>query len=148
MLDACFSRSTPLKKEARTPSPPRRRGPRLFFEKRGSRLRGNDHLALFCGFALILLAGCASAPEPPRPAQMEVVWLRVDDAQRACEGVSGRKEFFAVHGCSRWSTERKRCEIYAPPPRNERDLQRFATLGHELMHCFEGRWHDRWGRML
>ena len=27
------------------------------------------------------------------------------------------------------------------------DPQRFATLGHELMHCFEGNWHDRWGRM-
>jgi hypothetical protein len=93
------------------------------------------------------LAGCASAPEAPRPAEMEVVWMRVEDPQRACEGLSGRKEFFAVHGCSRWSAERKRCEIYAPSPRNERDLQRFVTLGHELMHCFEGKWHDRWGRM-
>ena len=36
---------------------------------------------------------------------------------------------------------------YAPAPRSERDLQRFATLGHELMHCFDGNWHDRWGRM-
>jgi hypothetical protein len=39
------------------------------------------------------------------------------------------------------------CSIYAPAPRSERDLQRFATLGHELMHCFDGNWHDRWGRM-
>jgi hypothetical protein len=39
------------------------------------------------------------------------------------------------------------CAIYAPAPRNERDVQRFATLGHELMHCFDGNWHDRWGRM-
>jgi hypothetical protein len=96
---------------------------------------------------LAFLAGCAAAPEAPRPAEMEVVWMRVEDPQRACEGLSGRKEFFAVHGCSRWSVERRRCEIYAPAPRSERDLQRFATLGHELMHCFEGSWHDRWGRM-
>ena len=27
------------------------------------------------------------------------------------------------------------------------DTQAFATLGHELMHCFDGHWHDRWGRM-
>ena len=39
------------------------------------------------------------------------------------------------------------CAIYAPAPRSERDLQGFATLGHELMHCFDGNWHDRWGRM-
>jgi hypothetical protein len=39
------------------------------------------------------------------------------------------------------------CTIYAPEPRDERDAQRFATLGHELMHCFDGNWHDRWGRM-
>ena len=37
------------------------------------------------------------------------------------------------------------CTIYAPEPRDERDTQRFATLGHELMHCFNGQWHDRYG---
>ena len=119
-----------------------------FFKERGSRLRGNDKSPLLYGFALLLLAGCAATPEPPRPERMEVAWVQVDDPKRACEGLSGRKEFFAVHGCSRWSSERGRCEIYAPAPRSERDVQRFATLGHELMHCFEGRWHDRWGRML
>ena len=35
-----------------------------------------------------------------------------------------------------------RCELLY-----ERDRERFLTLGHELMHCFEGNWHDRWGRM-
>jgi len=37
--------------------------------------------------------------------------------------------------------------LYAPMPRSEMDTQRFVTLGHELMHCFDGNWHDRWGRM-
>jgi hypothetical protein len=32
-------------------------------------------------------------------------------------------------------------------PRSERDTERLATLGHELMHCFDGNWHDQWGRM-
>ena len=32
-------------------------------------------------------------------------------------------------------------------PRSEMDTQRFVTLGHELLHCFDGNWHDRWGRM-
>ena len=96
----------------------------------------------------LLLAGCAAAPAPPQGAgDVQVVWVRVDDAQRACQGLAGRKAFLAVHGCARWSAEQRRCEIYAPVPRSERDLERFATLGHELMHCFDGSWHDRWGRM-
>jgi hypothetical protein len=96
---------------------------------------------------LALLAGCAAPRAVPDDGRMDIVWLRVDDPHRVCEGLAGRKEFLAVLGCSRWSAEQRRCEIYAPAPRDERDLQRFATLGHELMHCFEGNWHDRWGRM-
>jgi hypothetical protein len=97
--------------------------------------------------AAVLLAGCA-APQPRQPGDdVQVVWMRVDDPQRVCQGLAGRKEFLAIQGCSRWSAELRRCEIYAPEPRSERDLQRFATLGHELMHCFDGNWHDRWGRM-
>ena len=97
--------------------------------------------------AAILAAGCASAPPPDRDAKVEVVWMRVDDVQRVCQGLAGRREFLTILGCSRWSGEHRRCEIYAPEPRSERDLQRFATLGHELMHCFDENWHDRWGRM-
>lgn len=95
-----------------------------------------------------LAAGCASAPAADRGDDMQVVWMRVDDVQRVCQGLAGRKEFLAILGCSRWSAAQRRCEIYAPEPRSERDVQRFATLGHELMHCFDGNWHDRWGRMI
>jgi hypothetical protein len=95
----------------------------------------------------LLLAGCASPPPLQDDGRVEVVWLRVEDPQRVCQGLAGRKEFLSIAGCSRWSTEQRRCEIYAPAPRTEQDLQRFATLGHELLHCFDGSWHDRWGRM-
>lgn len=97
---------------------------------------------------LLLASACAApSPAPTRASPVEVVWTEVEDIQRVCERLSGRKEFLSILGCSRWSEERGRCEIYAAPPRSERDVERFATLGHELMHCFEGRWHDRWGRM-
>ena len=104
-------------------------------------------MRLRAALLLLLVAGCAGAPRAEPVAQVEVVWMRADDIQRACEGMVGRKEFVTIHGCSRWSADRRRCEIYAPAPRNERDRERFVTLGHELMHCFEGNWHDRWGRM-
>jgi hypothetical protein len=103
---------------------------------------------LLAAAALLLVGACAAAPPAPtRAGQVEVIWMNVEDTQRVCEGLAGRKEFLSILGCSRWSEARGRCEIYAPAPRSERDLERFATLGHELMHCFEGNWHDRWGRM-
>jgi hypothetical protein len=103
-------------------------------------------------FLLLFLAACAAQPAKPDPGNVIVVWNRTDDPQPVCEGLSGRKEFFRILGCSKWKGEvladgTRVCSIYAPAPRDERDLQRFATLGHELMHCIEGNWHDRWGHM-
>jgi len=99
---------------------------------------------------LLALAGCA-APQKPESGDITIVWNRVDNPHPYCEGLSGRKEFFRILGCSKWNDQRadgtRVCSIYAPAPRDERDLQRFATLGHELMHCVEGNWHDRWGHM-
>lgn len=97
-----------------------------------------------------LLPACAATTSPP-DAGVAVVWNRVDDPHAVCESLSGRKNFFNVLGCSHWAAPAaggaRVCSIYAPAPRSERDTQRFATLGHELMHCFDGNWHDRWGRM-
>lgn len=97
---------------------------------------------------LLALTGCTAAKVEPS-APVHVVWSNVDDVQAACEDVSGRREVFRILGCSKWreSEGQRTCTIYAPAPRNEKDLQRFATLGHELMHCTDGAWHDRWGRM-
>lgn len=93
---------------------------------------------------MLLLAACAAPP--PSPADnVTVVWNRVEEPHRVCESLSGRKSFFRILGCSHRS--QGLCTIYAPAPASERDLQRFATLGHELLHCFDGDWHDRWGRM-
>jgi hypothetical protein len=99
---------------------------------------------------ILLLAGCAATPRAD--SGVAVVWNRVEDPHATCESLSGRKSFFNVLGCSHWQEPAAQggprvCSIYAPAPRNERDLQRFATLGHELMHCMDGNWHDKWGRM-
>ena len=99
----------------------------------------------------LLLGACAATP-PAADAGVAVVWNRVEDAHAVCESLSGRKNFFNILGCSQRIEPAVQggprvCAIYAPSPRSERDLQRFATLGHELLHCFDGNWHDRWGRM-
>jgi len=106
-------------------------------------------LKIYRWAALTALVACAT----PQSAgdHVTVVWNRVDDVQAVCQNLAGRKEVFAIRGCSKWNdTDRsgqRVCTIYVPTPRTETDTQTFATLGHELMHCFDGNWHDRWGRM-
>jgi hypothetical protein len=99
-------------------------------------------------FLFLLLAACAT-PKDEAPTPVHIVWNKVDDIQAACEGASGKREIFKILGCSKWRQDggQRTCTIYAPTPRDERDKERFATLGHELMHCTDGNWHDRWGRM-
>lgn len=99
--------------------------------------------------ALAGLAACAATPQKAGTDNVTVVWNRVDDAQQVCQNLAGRKEIYAIRGCSKWSDSSagRVCNIYAPKPRSETDSQAFITLGHELMHCFEGNWHDKWGRM-
>jgi len=93
--------------------------------------------------AAAFLSACASTPEPA-PERVAVVWERVDDVQGTCQKVSGRPELFKLRGCSTWtatdSTGQRICSIYAPAPASERDTQALATLGHELLHCFDGHW--------
>jgi hypothetical protein len=97
---------------------------------------------------LFLTASCSAVKDEPS-TPVHIVWSHVDDVQAACEDASGRRELFRILGCSKWREQggQRTCTIYAPVPRSESDLQRFATLGHELMHCTDGAWHDRWGRM-
>jgi hypothetical protein len=101
---------------------------------------------------ILLVPACASTQKSSGEEGVAVVWNRVEDPHATCQALSGRKTFFNVLGCSQWQEPvaegaPRTCAIYAPAPRNERDMQRFATLGHELMHCFDGNWHDKWGRM-
>ena len=108
-------------------------------------------MRLFPLLILTVLQACTAAPTAP-DSGVAIVWNRVDEPHRVCESLAGRKHFFHILGCSHWEAPAAEggpriCSIYAPAPRSERDLQRFATLGHELMHCFDGNWHDKWGRM-
>jgi len=95
------------------------------------------------------LAACATPPQQPR-GDVTIVWNKVDDPHAACQKLDGRADLFRIRGCSKWSDASnggRVCSIYAREPKSELDSQAFATLGHELMHCFEGNWHDRWGHM-
>ena len=75
-----------------------------------------------------------------------VVWHPVKDPHATCEKLTHEKSIFKILGCSQWM--KRPCRIYARPPHDENDAALYLTLGHELMHCFDGNWHDAWGRML
>jgi len=105
--------------------------------------------ALAVSLVLIALAACASTAPEPR-GNVTIAWNKVDDPHAECQKLDGRKELFRIRGCSKWSDASnggRTCNIYAREPKSELDTQAFATLGHELMHCFDGNWHDRWGHM-
>lgn len=107
-----------------------------------------------------LTSGCASTSlnGVEKEAPVSVIWHQVDDPHKECSQKAGT-QIFKILGCSYWNDEEKIgigveekgrgrvCHIYAKKPESHKDVQRFATLGHEMMHCFEGQWHDKFGRM-
>ena len=87
--------------------------------------------------SLLFLSGCSTTP-PAGEGDVVIVWNRVEEPHRVCEASSGRKSFHTELGCSHWIEAQaargpRTCAIYAPEPRTEKNLQRFATLGHELI---------------
>lgn len=86
----------------------------------------------------LLLGGCTSLDTTHA---MLVTWHKVDNAHEVCQRLSGRVMFFKhIKGCARWSASE--CAIYAPDFQQEHERDKMATLGHELKHCFDGKWHQ------
>jgi hypothetical protein len=69
--------------------------------------------------------------------EMLITIKPVPNVQQACETESRRrlgKSFgFAVNACSFW--DGNRCVIIVP------QRATMHTLGHELLHCYQGNWH-------
>jgi hypothetical protein len=88
------------------------------------------------------LTGCA-VPVPRFETAVGLVqWHKVKDLQDMrviCDDVRFKMPGI-TYGCYKMDSENKVCHIYAMD--NERY---FGTLGHELKHCFDGRFHDQFG---
>ncbi|RLA58465.1 MAG: hypothetical protein DRQ89_15330 [Epsilonproteobacteria bacterium] len=50
-------------------------------------------------------------------------------------GYGGQKAGFAIFGPTT-------CHIYAPKPRHADDHKWFSVVGHEILHCTDGNWHE------
>lgn len=70
-----------------------------------------------------------------------VEWYAVSNVQEVCESenkqMNGHGYGFKVDGCSRWhhSVFSDSCVIYTHLKTD------YWTLGHELRHCFQGKFH-------
>ena len=81
--------------------------------------------------SLFFLSGCLSL----RPGSIPVDWIKVKDKEEAtswCASYSRSRTYPKVYGCQYWLGGT--CIIVAPQTDHD-------TIGHELRHCFEGRFH-------
>jgi hypothetical protein len=95
---------------------------------------------------LLGLVGCASTPQPTATSKHDlaftaqstyvakrVEWIVVDNIDSACHGVTAITSGQRYLGCAKFTATS--CKVYTA--RNTT----LSILGHEIRHCFEGRWH-------
>ena len=92
----------------------------------------------------LALPGCATnhmlADFEVEKIQVTLIVVEASTVSSICEVISNMP---GTHqrGCSRWSKDKSSCEIYVTAPRSVEDRDRFATIGHEVWHCFRGHFH-------
>lgn len=125
------------------------------------------HIVAMSLFASVLsvLSGCAGvvthdggsfSRAPVRPVRVDseykademlIKWIRVDpsefDEMSAHIGSVFSLKSVGVAGMSIMNPERGKCLVIAPEPLLDGDQSMYA-LGHEVLHCFDGRWHEAW----
>ena len=94
---------------------------------------------------LALSAGCAETNmlkdfEVYR-VSVRLIIMDKDRISAFCESIIDRPGDH-LDGCARWSKDRTSCEIYVTAPEYANDFARMATIGHEVWHCFRGRFHN------
>jgi hypothetical protein len=74
--------------------------------------------------------------------ESKIRWTPVKNIQATCEAESRKRKFggfgYAVEACSFWDKDDEGnniCSIYTKVSTN------MHTLGHEVRHCFQGKWH-------
>lgn len=88
---------------------------------------------------VLLLAGCAGQPATGQLVE----WIKVPPEQihKVCMGKSSAVlTYYRYDACS--MREGGICRIYAPDFKAY-EMAMEARLGHELKHCFDGRFHNQ-----
>jgi hypothetical protein len=114
-----------------------------------------EHRAKVAMIALLAVGASDAGAQPIRQQRMDdkfSVELRIlpkDEVVNTCRsfGMWSHLTLDQVRrsdnvGCNVYYVDRKHCVIYAAMPRHMGDLIRFEVLGHELLHCAIGSYHD------
>ena len=64
-------------------------------------------------------------------------WVKTDVMPPNCKKLETIDS--KVIGCAIWNNTI--CTIYAPEPKHLEDVRKFEVLGHETLHCFNGKFH-------
>ena len=90
--------------------------------------------------AFFLLTGCShftAQPTDERVTQGTVVtWVTVDDVDETCRSIGAADPglFRKIYGCAKYT--KSTCRIFTAK------ITSMEILGHELRHCFEGKFHN------
>lgn len=114
---------------------------------------------LTSALAATLISGCAVIPQAMhlRPAvepeyqldEVHIKWIRIDPTALPTVSLSGSGETDARVGGVSFLSDGKsgvnsKCVVLVPLPQVNDD-EAMRMLGHEVSHCFLGRWHGHWG---
>ena len=88
----------------------------------------------------LLLVGCSTFTAKSYDERITeatvVTWITADDVEKECLKAGAKKPGTFQHllGCAKYNE--KSCRIYTGK------VTTMETLGHELRHCFEGKFHQ------
>jgi hypothetical protein len=97
--------------------------------------------SLLCIILIVLLSGCSTFTTKPYRERITesttVTWLTVDNVHETCIMMGNKNpgSFQTLKGCARY--DEKSCKIITGKTTT------MEILGHELRHCFEGKFHEQ-----
>ncbi len=99
--------------------------------------------SLCLALALAALGGCATQPAPETSAApaRTITWVMVDDPKSVCANVVPGRFLWSIDACADWRDPHN-CVVYVKPPADADDRQAMLKLGHEVLHCFVGDFHN------
>jgi len=118
----------------------------------------NLRAILMLAAVMPMLSGCAGSQvrklddrpcvEPEYTAsELRIRWIRVDPSEFDDLSAQVRSTYSlksgGVAGMALMNPEDGRCLVIAQEPLMDGD-HAMHTLGHEILHCFAGRWHKAW----
>lgn len=92
-------------------------------------------MKIFIIVSLLALSGCYTYPE--KSVLVNVLVQERNDAQEVCSSVMNKR----VVACTVVNDNPKRCTIIIDPYSANDNAE---LLGHEFLHCLEGKYHEEW----